>query len=323
MFFDRDDSYVSNCNAIGSKLFETNLEVKNNLLKIFNSNISEIKEFINLYFKKIYNAVDKYSLYALKSQKKILIDSINCNKLIKHLTDYQIKNHKRYVKELSIYKRMYNLKYYTEEVFYYHHGLRFCNKKILRYIYNKNIIDVGSSFGDSLLILQNYTNKIIHLFDLSKKNIQQLKENIELNHIQADRYVIHEKGLSNFTGDIVISDNGDGGVGIGKHKSNKVKVNITTLDNEFLNQNIDIGFIKVDVEGQGYNFVNGAKRIIHLNRPVINMGIYHNYDEYFRVRYLLEDIVNKYNYEYHQHNNCEPWACEFDLFAYPSEILLN
>lgn len=53
------------------------------------------------------------------------------------------------------------------------------------------------------------------------------------------------------------------------------------------------------------------------------MAIYHNYDEYFKTRYFLENIVRNYKYEYHQFNNCEPWACEFNIFAYPNEIIYD
>lgn len=314
---------TNKCNNDGIKLYSTNMEIKNNLLKLYNNDISKIRRYINSYFNKLKINSDKDSLISLESQRMILLDSLICNKLVKHLTENQIKYHNQYIKEIPLYKKKYISKYYTEEVFFYHHGLRFSNKNILNYIYTKDIIDVGSSFGDSLLVLLNYTKTKIHLYELSKRNIKKLKITILLNNIDKKKYIIHEKGLSNFTGIMNIADFGDGGVGFTpRHKSNNIiKVNITTLDNEYLNRNIEIGFIKADVEGEGYNFIKGAENIIKLNRPVINIAIYHNYDEYFRTRYLLEDIVKDYQYEYHQHNNCEPYACEFDLFAYPSEII--
>lgn len=141
---------------------------------------------------------------------------------------------------------------------------------------------------------QNYTINKVHLYDISPKNIKKLKRNIKLNGNNPDKYIIHMKGLSNFTGNISLNDEGHGGVGIDKGKRNKITVNVDTLDNEFLNHITKIGFIKIDIEGQGYNFIEGAKNIIKSNRPVISMAIYHNYDEYFKTRYFLENIVRNY-----------------------------
>lgn len=314
-------NYKSDCNKDGIELYETNMEIRNNLLMVYKNDTSKIITFLDSYFSKLKLGTDKYSLLSLESQKRIIIDSLFCNKLIKHLTARQVSDYKEYIKEIPIYKRKYNLPYYTEEVNYYHHGLRFCNKRILVYIYMRDIIDVGSNIGDSLVILQNYTKYKVHLYEISKRNIKKLKNTILLNNIKGDKYILYEKGLSSFIGSITISDEGHGGVGIGKYKRNEIKVNISTLDYEFLPKNIKIGFIKADIEGEGYNFLKGSKKIIKLNRPVICIAIYHNYNEYFKIRYLLEDIVEKYIYEYHQFNNCGPYSCEFDLFAYPSEII--
>lgn len=67
-----------------------------------------------------------------------------------------------------MYKSKYKVDYYTEEVFYYHHGLRFTSKFIRKYIQNKDILDVGACMGDSLVILLNYTNKRVHLYEINK-----------------------------------------------------------------------------------------------------------------------------------------------------------
>lgn len=290
------------------------------LLK-YNYNYQRIYSFINTYFRSIIKKTDSKFLTTLNSQKNIIIDSLKCNRLNKHLSKQQIENHYKYMKEKYIYKKYYILEYYTEEVFYYHHGLRFASDDIKEYIRNKDIIDVGSFIGDSLLILLNYTKKVIHLYEISDKNLRILKKNIRKNRIEPNRVIIRKIGLSNKTGTINLVDKGNGGVGIGIGKGKTIITNITTLDNEFNDCKCEIGFIKVDIEGQGYNFILGAKETILKHRPVLSLAIYHNYDEFFLSRNVLEAFVKNYTYEYYQVNNCEPWACDFILFAYPSEII--
>lgn len=124
-------NYKSDCNKDGIELYETNMEIRNNLLMVYKNDTSKIITFLYSYFSKLKLGTDKYLLLLLESQKRIIIDSLFCNKLIKHLTARQVSDYKEYIKEIPIYKRKYNLPYNTEEVNYYHHGLRFCNKRIL------------------------------------------------------------------------------------------------------------------------------------------------------------------------------------------------
>lgn len=132
LFFYYNFHFISKNNIScieGISLYETNEEIKKNLLSIYNNDIYKIKRFIYIYFKNISKNIDEDSRASIESQKNIILDSLKCNKLIKHLTKTQIFNHELFLKELPIYKRKYTLDYYTEEVFYYHHGLRFSNKK--------------------------------------------------------------------------------------------------------------------------------------------------------------------------------------------------
>lgn len=318
---DTEENWKSHCNK-GSKLFYSYVVIRRTLLNIYNNDIDKIERFIYLYIKNITKNIDKHSISLLKLHRRMLIDSLKCNKFIKQESKSHIKNHKLFLQELPLYKKAYNLEYYSEEVFYYHHGLRFCNERILKYIYTKDIIDVGANIGDSLMVLQHYTSKKIHLYEISPKNFKLLKKYIKNNKIKQNKYTLHMIGLINFKGNITLTDGGGVGVGIGKfrNKKNEISVAVNTLDNEYENSSIDIGFIKADIEGQGYNFIQGSKSIIKLKRPVICIAIYHNYDEYFKTRYLLESIVENYIFEYHQHNNCEPFSCELAIFAYPAEL---
>lgn len=138
------------------------------------------------------------------------------------------------------------------------------------------------------------------------------------NHANYSKHRIIRKGLSNFTGTIFISNSGKAGVSI--YDKGKLNVNVTTIDNEVETNNINVGFIKADVEGSALELIKGGKNTIQKCIPLLSIAIYHNFDEYFEVRKYLNSLTSKYSYKYILANSCEPYACEFSLIAYPKYL---
>lgn len=81
--------------------------------------------------------------------------------------------------------------------------------------------------------------------------------------------------------------------------------------------NLHVGFIKIDVEGEALNVLRGGKHTIRTQRPVISVAVYHYYDELMNTRSFFDNELTDYKLEYQLHNDCRPCACEINLFAYP------
>ena len=231
---------------------------------------------------------------------------------------------KRYYAEQSSIERKYDLcGYYehTPEIFYFHHGLRFANPKVLEYIKDKDILDCGSFIGDSVLVLQNYTDATIYCYEFSRANLEAFKEVMNRNSVSA-KYVIVPVALSDEVGTIHISDCG---VNAGQQlqKGNGYIVKKTTIDEEAKEREFRVGLIKADLEGHCLHMIKGAINTIKKHRPVLSLGIYHNTEELLKVKPYLEGNLENYVFEFHLQRFGTGNYNDMILFCYPKEILEN
>ncbi len=68
----------------------------------------------------------------------------------------------------------------------------------------------------------------------------------------------------------------------------KETIAITTLDDFVAEHGIEVGFIKVDIEGFEQHFLAGAKKTICTQKPALLISIYHSGDDYFNIKPLIE-----------------------------------
>ena len=177
---------------------------------------------------------------------------------------------------------------FEPNVFYHKYYLpEISNKKQIK---NKNIIDVGGYVGDSALVFSKFTNKKVYTFEPTSFLYDSILKTIQLNKLQ--NVVPVKKGLgSNISKkDIYIASFGGSTFVDRKCYENNQKetVEITTLDDFVENNNIKVGLIKVDIEGAEQEFLKGAINTIKKQKPVLLISIYHNFDDFFNIKPLIE-----------------------------------
>ncbi len=89
------------------------------------------------------------------------------------LPNFQHEYFKQWLLKYDDIKKEYKSKGITKispEVMFFRHGLIYANEKILSYIKERDILDLGAYIGDSALVLSNYTNAKVYSYELSKKN---------------------------------------------------------------------------------------------------------------------------------------------------------
>ncbi|MCC8278461.1 FkbM family methyltransferase [Campylobacter sp. VicNov18] len=59
------------------------------------------------------------------------------------------------------------------------------------------------------------------------------------------------------------------------------EVEVTTLDSYLEKNPLDIGFIKVDIEGFEQEFLKGAVNTIKTQKPTMLISIYYNPNDFF------------------------------------------
>lgn len=206
------------------------------------------------------------------------------------------------------------------EVFYFHHGLRFTNPKVLNYIKGKDIIDCGAYIGDSVLVLRYYTNATIYCYEFSKTNIKAFEKVMKLNSVSS-KYIIVPVALSDEVGNIRVEKEKEANSGRQLKEGDGYSVKKTTIDEEAKKRNFKIGLIKADVEGDGMRIVKGAINTIKQHRPVLSLAVYHNTDELFGIKPFLEENLKDYIFEFHLQQFELGNFNEMILFCYPKELL--
>lgn len=318
-FINKNDIIDYSMCSKGVRLFLSYRIIRQKIMKINSNNISKSFNFIDKEFNYMKRNTDFLSKQNLEKHKIIMKYSILCNKLVKVFTKEQTNNNLNYNSLISYFKSHYKISDVYPEVFYYKHGIIYLNKKQINYIYNRDIMDIGAWIGDSLLVLENYTSKVIYSYEISEYNIKRIYNTMHNNNVNYTKHKLVQKGLSNFNGMSSIINSGSAGVGV--NSKGNLTVNITSIDDEVRLNNMNLGFIKADVEGNGLELIKGAKFTISNFLPIISISIYHNFEEYFEIRKYLDSITNLYSYKYILANLCEPYACEFTLMAIPKTTL--
>lgn len=182
------------------------------------------------------------------------------------------------------------IKHFEVSVFYYKNGIN--NLKNLKYFKNKDIIDAGGFIGDSALIFSDYTNKNIHSFEPSSKNYELMRKTIKMN--TKNNIIPINKGLGSKTCyaeiplEVSSSLKTNQKTNLENIGNNKEIVKIIKLDDYVTQNKLNVGLIKVDIEGNEQDFLKGAEKTIKEQKPSLLISIYHNASDLFNIKPLIE-----------------------------------
>ena len=164
---------------------------------------------------------------------------------------------------------------------------------------NKHIIDAGGYVGDTALLFSSYTDKNIHVFEVSPSNMDIIRETIRLNHL--DNIVPVSKALGEKSGTATFS--------LGERNScnslverpgynypDHIEVPVVTLDDYVRENNIEVGLIKVDIEGGEQLLLRGAVETIRTQHPILLISIYHSANDFFEIKPMIEKMCDKYTF---------------------------
>ena len=161
-------------------------------------------------------------------------------------------------------------------------------------IINKCIMDVGAFIGDSLLIFSKLTNKQIYCFEPMAKNFEILDKTITLNNINSAVPVKAGLGEKKCKLNFSFIYEGPGSRISMKNDEVTEEVDVLKLD-DFVDENqIEVGLIKVDIEGSEQSFLKGAKKTIFEQKPVLIIAIYHNPEDF----HFLKPEIESWNLGY-------------------------
>ncbi len=165
---------------------------------------------------------------------------------------------------------------------------------VIQYLQNhscKNVLDIGANVGIfSLELYYSNSNLTYHVFEPLPGTYEKLKESAELNQADPERYKTYNLGMSDVAGefdfylpaaseaaslrpindDFYLRDSNDMGIYTGRERMEKVSCKVETVDEFVQSHSIsEIGFIKIDVEGNEMFVLKGAKETLKEQQPLV------------------------------------------------------
>lgn len=211
---------------------------------------------------------------------------------LKEINDIAYKHWHKIIKLDNKYyaygKYILPISYFEEDIFYDECGMhRF---KTIDKIRNLNIMDVGGFIGDTAIVLSNYTNKNVYSFEPFIKNYNVMLDTIKINNIDNIIPVNislgdEDKELLAFSDGTINSCNS-----LNDKEGFEEKIKMTTLDKFVKENNIEVGLIKVDIEGFEQTFLKGAINTIIEQKPALILSIYHSYEDFMSIKTIIEDL---------------------------------
>ena len=292
-----------------------------NLIKdLDDDSVETVLYFLNRIIK-LYRKSDNHLKYMNSkeiSDNKFMIEKEN---MVLDFEDYQ------YYDGMKLTNKI-NMSYKARQNFSNIHSYELLFNKYMKDIdiSDKNILDIGACYGDTSIFLATKTNKIVYSFEPVKKTYNFLLETIELN--QSKNIIPFNLGISNQVGNSQIYiPTYEGGIDLTSasitntfNKENAIieNISLTKVDNFVEEKNIEVGFIKVDIEGEEQKFLEGAKRTIIKQRPYMVISIYHNESDFFDIKPIVESYDADYGFNIVK---MIPYigAYEIVLFCYPKK----
>lgn len=164
----------------------------------------------------------------------------------------------------------------------------------------KDIIDAGAFIGDSALILSPLTRRRVYAFEPMEDSFRKLQKTIEMNGLKnvcACKMGLGEmKGHAKMAKSLIASTNTQVRNSSVPYTGTE-NVEITTLDDFVKENNLQVGLIKSDVEGAEQMLLHGAEKTIRSMKPALLFSIYHNEDDFFRIKPILEAMNPEYRFK--------------------------
>lgn len=191
---------------------------------------------------------------------------------------------------------------FASGVFYYKLGLQQINN--LEKVKRKNIIDVGAYMGDSAIVLSEYTSQKVYAFEAFYDNYRKISETAALNEktniVPINVALGEDKSIKSF----YLRNDTDAGHGMLERENlpykGRIDVKQITLDEYVEDQKLEVGLIKVDIEGAERSFLQGAQNTICLQKPVLIISIYHTAADFFEIKSMIEQLGAGYSFQVFQ-----------------------
>lgn len=223
-------------------------------------------------------------------------------------TKEQLLENQKFLKALPAINKRYKGDFGDKvpEVFMYHHGLKFLDKKVYNKLKGKDFLDLGAFKGDSAVIFSEYQPDNVYSFEMLESIKPIYYRNIELNNLNKNKFHFINKGVADKKYTVNINDSIEM-ANLSNHGNKSIE--ITSIDDEF-KKNKNIGLIQMDIEGAEVKAIKGAINTIKKNEPLLLITIYHTPEQFFDLKPYIDSLDLGYkfvirNLNFYRHSELE------------------
>jgi FkbM family methyltransferase len=162
---------------------------------------------------------------------------------------------------------------------------------------DKCIIDAGAFIGDTALILSPLTSSKVYAFEPTSKYFNLLKRTVELNNLINVVPVRAALGANCGRVNINVACSSSSVLKPNIDLEGSEEAELIALDMFVEERGLVVGLIKVDIEGYEQEFLKGAENTIKKQRPTLMISIYHNPNDFFMIKPIIESWNLGYRFE--------------------------
>ncbi|MBD5160646.1 MAG: FkbM family methyltransferase [Oscillibacter sp.] len=162
----------------------------------------------------------------------------------------------------------------------------------------RDIIDAGAFIGDSALVLSSLTNRRVYAFEPTPVNYEHMIQTIKMNGLNSVEPCPY--ALGGERGKITISISDSSSTQFENEAisyEGSVEVEMTTIDDFVHTHDLRLGLIKADIEGAESLMLQGAVETIKTQKPALLINIYHNANDFFKIKPWLEALDLGYKFK--------------------------
>jgi FkbM family methyltransferase len=193
------------------------------------------------------------------------------------------------------------INHFDMAVFFHKYGIGALPQCVKENLASKDLIDAGAFIGDSALIFNELKPNKIYAFEPSRINYLLMQKTLKLNKlfnvVPLRSALGNKESISNlflWGNASFLSDKGN------------EEVNVTTIDCFQEENSLNIGLIKMDIEGSEFYAIHGAEKTIKKFKPVLIISLYHRGKDFFEIPKILKDWVPTYNLRFLNLNKVAP-----------------
>jgi FkbM family methyltransferase len=174
--------------------------------------------------------------------------------------------------------------------------------EIQKLIIDKDVIDGGGFAGDTAMIFADLQTRSVHAFEPNPDTMIEMKKILDLNQKilgnNINKIIPVPEALGLAQGNTKLYSRCSCDTGATVHSSQggqEYNVSVTSIDDYVRENSLNVGLIKLDVEGAESDVIEGAINTITTQKPLLIISIYHTPKDFFEIKPRLENL----NLDYH------------------------